>query len=137
MRILIYNNNEVNNEANSEVNNESVRSKIQTALKLFENCQVILSEDYSGFKKEFSLCLSGETIIVFFIKNEIDLNFLESIQRDFVDVKLIINIAEKKLYQARALKLRPRIITNADEDIQLLLGVIQGGVKEKFKNQVG
>jgi hypothetical protein len=122
MKILIYNNNEIINQ------------KIQIALNAFENCQVILSKDYHTFKKEFSFCLCGETIIVFFISDESDIGFLESMQKKFVDIKLIINISEKKTYQ-RALKLQPRVITNADENTELLLGVIQGCVKEKLKNQ--
>ncbi len=124
MKILIYNN-----------HNDEVIQRIQNTLNTFQNCQIIFSQDYHTFKKKFSFCLSGETLIVFFIKNELDIRFLESIHNDFVDIKLIIDLSENKSYQARALKLQPRLITNADENTELLIGVIQGCVKENLKNR--
>ena len=125
MKILIFNN-----------QNEKINQKIQYALNAYQNCQLILTKDHHTFTKEFSFCLSGETIIVFFINNKNDMDFLESIHTQFVDIKLIVDQSErKKSFQSRVLELHPRMITNFDENSELLIGVVQGIVKEKLKNQ--
>ncbi len=113
---------------------DEIVSKIRHSTMKFQNCPVILTKNFHTFKKEFSSCLSGETLIVFFLNNELDMRFLESIRYDFVDIKLIIDISGGTQYQDRALKLHPRIITNVNENLDLLLGVIQGCLKENMKN---
>jgi len=125
MKILIFNN-----------QNTTIDKKIRHALKTFPECQVIVTKDHLRFRRDFSLCLSGETIVIFFITSESDMVFLESMHSNFVDIKLIANLSKrKKAFQSRVLKLNPRIITNSDENPDLLLGSIQGIVKEKLKNQ--
>ncbi len=125
MKILIYN-----------TYNEKMTEEIRHTISVYKNCQIIPAKNYNTFKKEFSLCLSGETIVVFFIKNEKDMNFLESIQGSFLDIKLIVNLTESEIsFQSRILKLQPRIITDSDKNSILLTGTIQGMIKEKQKNQ--
>ena len=125
MKILIFNR-----------HNEKINLEIQYALKACQICQLILTKDHHTFTKEFSPCLSGETVIVFFINNENDMKFLESIHTQFVDIKLIVDQSErKKSFQSRVLNLHPRMITNSDENSELLVGVVQGIVMEKLKNQ--
>lgn len=91
---------------------------------------VILSVDYSEFQKEFQKCFSGETIVIFYIKNEDDLNFIESIEKIFFDVKLIINYSgASDVFLKRIFKLNPRVITNTAQNPQLLKEALMGLIK--------
>ncbi len=48
---------------------------------------------HEAFKQAYGQCLSGETIVVFFVNDDADLAFLEVMEKDFVDTKQLLIIA--------------------------------------------
>ena len=126
MKILIF-----------SIGNETISQKIIDGLNQFKNCQIILLEDHQSFKKEFRHCFSGETVVVFFIEGEEDMSFLESMEKEFVDIKLIINQPDHtNSFYGRILSLHPRLITNIRECRELLPGVVRKTVIEMLKTSV-
>jgi len=124
MNILIYNSSHADADA-----------ILDQQLNSISGCSLIFTKNHEHFRREFTTCFSGETLVVFFIYQEPDMAFIESLQAGFVDIKLIINLSgNNDSIQSRALKLHPRIITDFDENPDLLTGVIQGIVKEKLKH---
>lgn len=55
--------------------------------------------------------------MVFSVYDEDDVYFLESMQNDFVDIKLLVNrMAGTESLQDRIFKLNPRIVTSIDSE---------------------
>lgn len=53
---------------------------------------------------------------MFFVNDDADLAFLEVMEKDFVDTKLLLSIANgKEKWFARAYKRNPRIVTRSDD----------------------
>ena len=88
---------------------------------------VVSSRD--AFKEAFSRCLSGETIILFFVNNEKDQTFLEDVEIHFLDTKLFIHLKEKNSRLVRwAHTFKPRMVVSGDDDPRLLPVMIQKSV---------
>lgn len=122
MRILIYN-----------PYYKDVTRKVIAAVSHWQSCEVYDAPDHQSFQSAFGACLSGETIIVFFVDGDSDMIFLESMQSKFIDVKLLINHAghDDKFY-ARILSLYPRMVTVTDKCALLLPEAVQGILKQIF-----
>jgi hypothetical protein len=124
MRIIVFN-----------LHNE-IKKLIENAVKAYKDCKVVDTNNYISFKKEFSLSFSGETIIIFSVKKEEDLDFLESVHKDFMDIKLIIDLSDSLIHlNQRTLSLQPRIITNFEESKLLLPEAVKRIAKEKIKHR--
>lgn len=126
MKVLIFN-----------PKHENITQQIADRLRGFKHCQLILTFEHLSFECEFARCLSGETIVVFFIDDNNDLSFLEKMSEKFVDVKLVINIPHHANgYYDRILKLCPRMIFTTKMYPQLLPEFVFGIVKEKCKQLI-
>jgi hypothetical protein len=97
--------------------------------------KVSSSKNYLSFRNELSKSFSGETIIVFFIEDSGDLNFIEKNYHNFIDIKLIIkSYLNSEQYSRRILNLNPRMIVDSlDIDNSELKQIIAGIIKEFFK----
>lgn len=121
MKILIFN-----------PYHKDITQKIVDAIMEFSTCQIVNAADHPSFEIAFSSCLNGETIVVFFIREEKDISFLEYLHPKFFDIKLIVNHPDHgDKFQARIIKLCPRIITVTHECSQLLPYAVHGIVKQK------
>ena len=101
----------------------------------YDKCRIVPTEDLFVFKYAFNECLSGETIVVFFIENETDMAFLEDMNSKFVDIKLIVNHPdENDKFRARILKLYPRFVTVSDDCDRLLPEVVPGLVRQQLQD---
>ena len=87
--------------------------------------QVVTSHE--AFEQALTRCLSGETIIVFFVSNDADLIFLESMQEKFLDTKLLLSIFDDEPQRVvRAYRLHPRLLVSFDEGPTLLCMTLSG-----------
>ncbi len=72
-------------------------------------------------------CFAGETLVVFFVHGKKEMAFLESVEMDFMDIKLVIYLMEKETgLFARAHKLDPRVVTGAFDSDELLIAAVKG-----------
>jgi len=79
------------------------------------------------FKQALKLCYAGETLVVFFVHGKNDLAFLESVEMDFMDIKLVIYFIDREDdLLARAYKMDPRIVTGAFDSDELLIAAVRG-----------
>lgn len=90
--------------------------------------QVVTSHE--AFVQAYTQCLSGETIIVFFVGSDDDLAFLESMQEKFLDTKLLLSISDDDARRvARAYRLHPRLLVSLDDAPTLLCMTLLGIVR--------
>lgn len=88
---------------------------------------LILVETGAAFREKIRCCLDGETIIVFFVRHAGDMELIESLARDFIDMKLVIYLEDyTPLLADRAYKLRPRLVTGKLDADALLPGAVLG-----------
>ncbi len=114
--------------------NENMTREIKGAIGGIEQCRLAQALDHPSFEAEFSSCLSGETIIVFFVNDEEDLLFLENIQNKFVDIKLMTILRERTPgFYDRILKLCPRVLAVSGECDRLIPEALLGLVREKIQ----
>jgi len=103
---------------------------IKTRALKFTNCMIIQVTDYKPFKKKLSACFAGECIIIFFVTREKDIVFLESMEKNFVDIKLLIHLdIEDATIASRAYALSPRLVTDNDSCKDLLPSALEGIIK--------
>lgn len=108
--------------------------EIVDAVREFDHCQIIHTTDYIDFTRASRACLSGETIVVFYITKKQDLLFLEKIMNSLLDVKLLICRPQNSEHLSnRIMKLHPRIITTEDieRSLHLIPKMVAGIVKEQ------
>lgn len=101
-------------------------------------CRYIQTKNHYEFRSSVSSCLSGETIVIYTVSDEADLQFLESIQDFLMDTKLFINlIKQNEDFMTRILKLSPRLFTNieSDDKTHLLPEAIDNVVREMMKQK--
>jgi len=123
LNIIIYNDQD-----------HSIIQAIKTRTLMFKNCTVTRVTDYKTFKKNLASCFAGECIIVFFINREKDMMFLESVKKQFVDIKLLIYLAlEGNDIASRAYALSPRIVISNNSSKELLPEALQGILKNLIK----
>ena len=80
-------------------------------IEAFSKSLGIITSNHDQFQSEFTKCFSGETIVVFYIGVEADVTFLEKVQQQFVDIKLLVNLTPHlEGYCNRIRKLDPRIV---------------------------
>jgi|GEM_PF-1817506 len=116
MEILIY------------VNPENYHAYRQlNAIRKFVPYPRRYASTHGAFKQLYAQCLSGETIVVFFVNDDADMAFLEVMEKDFVDTKLLVSIANgNEQWVARAYKQKPRIVTRSYDHPELLAMTIKG-----------
>lgn len=126
MKILIFN-----------PYHQDVNHRIINAVMAFQPCRVIEVDDHPSFRTAFSNCLSGETIVVFFVENERDMLFLEAMNSKFFDIKLIVNHPDQNdQFHERILKLYPRIMTVTHECLHLIPQAVCGIIKKLTNDSV-
>ena len=85
------------------------------------------ARDQQAFKYALSTCYAGETLVIIFVADKKDMAFLESVEMDFMDIKLVIYFGDKDTdLFARAYKLSPRMVTGAFDTDDLLLAAVKG-----------
>jgi|GEM_PF-6490536 hypothetical protein len=91
---------------------------------------VIQLDDETRCKAALARCLDGETILIFCIRNEADMAFLEAQARQFIDMRLIICLETHDAeLSARAYGLKPRLVLDPRASPALLPGVVKGILK--------
>ncbi|MBU0972997.1 MAG: hypothetical protein KKC20_20295 [Proteobacteria bacterium] len=116
MKVLIYNRQDWD-----------IIESLQQTLKAMGNIHLCRARDRKGFKKALSSCFAGETLVVFFVEEKRDMIFLESVEMEFMDIKLIIYFTDKKTdLFARAYKLYPRVVTGAFDSDAFLPAAVRG-----------
>lgn len=116
---------------------KKVTLKIIESIRDLCSCEILDAPDHRSFRTALELCLSGETVIVFFVNTEKDMTFLEKIYSKFFDVKLIVNHPDHQdQYRARILNLYPRMLTVTEECSLILPGAVRGIVKQKLTDNI-
>ena len=94
-----------------------------------------LTTSHTAFQEAFGHCLSGETIVVFFVNSDSDLDLLEGMEKTFVDTKLLLAMAGPNDHLLRrAYRCSPRLVAQTDERPVLLPMTIQGMANEMNRN---
>ena len=126
MKILIY-----------DSRNKQDKDSINTLVETFTSCQILFTDNYYSFETKLLSCYSGETVIVFFVNEEKDMDFLESTMKNLTDIKLIVNLLEKtSSLESRAYAIGARLVTKTDDNEVLLPLGLQGIIKEMHRNQL-
>ena len=99
MKILVFN-----------TGDKNIGSYYQPGIQLPQSCLVQVSDNYPDFCKAVQACLSGQGIIVFYVKKQQDLDCLRSVMTEYSDLKLIVSIPDDQTLIHRALALYPRFI---------------------------
>jgi hypothetical protein len=116
---------------------KDVTLKIIEAIRDLHPCEIVDTLDHFSFRTALTSCLSGETVIVFFVFIEKDMTFLEDIYSKFFDVKLIVNHPDHlDQYQTRILNLYPRMLTVTEKCSLILPGAVRGIVKQKLTDNI-
>ncbi len=116
MNILIYAAPD-NHQAGRQL--EAIRNLVPYAAEVVDS--------HTAFEKKYARCLSSAAIVVFFVSNSADLSFLEQMQNDFMDTKLLLSItAENEQLEERAFKLSPRLVNRVNDRPMLLPMMVRG-----------
>ena len=116
MKILVYSRED-----------HAVIQTVESVLSLKERVEFQVAATPKAFKQKVGKCLNGETILVFFIYEKADMDFLESVEIDFIDIKLVISLAvDDRDLMTRAYKLHPRLVTGNCDSKELLPAAVNG-----------
>ncbi len=116
MRILVYSRED-----------HDIIPAIESVLSLKGGVEFHVATKPKAFKQKAGKCLNGETILVFFIYEKADMDFLESVEMDFIDIKLVIYLAvDDRDLMTRAYKLHPRVVTGTCDSKDLLPAAVNG-----------
>jgi len=117
MKLLIY----------SRQDRGIIKSIEQVITALGGDINMEHARDQKEFKHASKFCYTGETLVVFFVDKKTDMAFLESVEMDFMDIKLVIYLGDKETdLIVRAYKLYPRVVTGAFDKDDLLLAAVKG-----------
>ncbi len=110
VNIIIYNEDE----------HETIES-IYNKANIFNNCNIIRIKDHTKLKYKLSSCFAGESIAVIYINKKKDMEFLELMEKYFIDIKLLIYLTIKDNdISSRAYALSPRMVISDDNCKELL-----------------
>ncbi len=116
MRILVYSRED-----------HGIIPAVESVLSLKGGVEFQVATKPNAFKQKVGKCLNGETILVFFIYEKADMDFLESAEKDFIDMKLVIYLAvDDRDLMTRAYKLHPRVVTGNCDSKDLLPAAVNG-----------
>jgi hypothetical protein len=116
MKVLIYSRQD-----------HGIIKRVEQVVAAVGNIHLEYARDKKEFKEASASCFAGQTLVVFFVDGENDMGFLESVEMDFMDTKLVIYFAEHKAdLLARAYKLYPRVVTGAFDSDERLPGAVKG-----------
>ena len=116
MKVLIYSRQD-----------HGITKRIEQVITAVGSVRLEYARDQKEFKQASASCFAGETLVIFFVDGKKDMGFLESVEIDFLDIKLVIYFTDKKTdLFARAYKLYPRVVTGAFDSDELLPAVVKG-----------
>lgn len=102
-------------------------NSIEQVITALGNITLEHARDQQAFRHALRTCYAGETLMVFFVDDKPDMAFLESVEMDFMDIKLVIYLGDKGTeFFARAYKLGPRMVTGGFDTDDLLLAAVKG-----------
>lgn len=116
MKVLIY----------SRQDHEIIK-RIEQVVADFGNIGLEFARDQKKFQQASASCFAGETLVIFFVDGKKDMAFLESVEMDFMDIKLVIYFTDKQAdLLARAYKLYPRVVTGSFDSDERLPAAVKG-----------
>jgi predicted Zn-dependent peptidase len=84
-------------------------------------------EDPNAVRTALNRCYAGETLVVFFVGDKKDMAVLESVERNFMDIKRVNYLCDKQPdFFVRAYKLFLRMATGNFDTDDLLLAAVNG-----------